>query len=676
MTAGEEAARRIDELRRSIRHHDRLYYGRAAPEISDYEYDQLFAELKGLEEEYPELVTPTSPTQRVGGEPLDRLDSAAHRTPMLSLDNSYSVDELRAWYDRMGRELGKPPGALACELKIDGISISLIYRDSRFVSAVTRGDGLVGDDVTVAARTIRGLPLKVDGAPSQLEVRGEVYMSRSAFQEVNRLRLESGESEFANPRNATAGAIRLLNSRETARRKLAMWSYQVVEAEGWEMDSHVESLERLGLLGFPISPGLKRCSDLAEAEAFIDLAGQRRSDLDFDTDGVVVKLDALAEQRSVGATARAVRWAVAFKFPPEGVTTVLEDIIVQVGRTGVLTPVAVLEPVEVAGSTVSRATLHNFDEVARLDVRIGDTVLIAKGGDVIPRLDDVLISERQPGVEPFPIPDRCPVCSTPVERDAGEVALRCPNQRCPAVVASSLRHFVSRRAMEVEGLGEKLLDQLAREGLISDPASLWDLRAEQLEGLAGWGELSAANLLQELDRARTAPLHRLLFGLGIPHVGERSARLLARRFGSLEALAKASTEQLEEVEGVGPVVAASVEGWLAQEGHRALLARLQERGIDPTDDAVDAAAADTPLEGLTFVITGALHEPRPWIRERLEGLGAKVAGSVSGRTSFLVAGSDAGSKLNRAKELGIEVLDEDGLENLVIERTGRSFWEH
>ncbi len=674
MTARQAAARRIVELRRLIRRHDRLYYGLAAPEISDFDYDRLFSELRRLEEQYPELVTPTSPTQRVGGEPLDGLQPAAHGMPMLSLDNSYSLDELRAWYDRMCRELGGPPASLAAELKIDGISISLIYREGRLKSAVTRGDGQVGDDVTIAARTVRGLPLEVEDAPSRLEVRGEVYMARSAFLDVNRLRREAGEAEFANPRNAAAGAIRLLDSRETARRRLALWSYQVVEAEGWEMASHVETLERLGALGFPISPGLIRCSDLGAVETFIDGAGRRREELDFETDGVVVKLDALAEQSLVGTTARAVRWAVAFKFPPEGVTTFLEDIIVQVGRTGVLTPVAVLEPVSVAGSTVSRATLHNFDEVARLDVRIGDTVVVAKGGDVIPRVDGVVVAERPEGAEPFPIPECCPVCATPVEKDPGEVALRCPNGECPAVVASRLRHFVSRRAMEVEGLGERLLDQLAREELINDPASLWDLRAEQLEGLAGWGERSAAKLLRELERARSAPLHRLLFGLGIPHVGERSARLLARRFGSLEALAGASAEQLEEVEGVGSVVAASVRGWFARADTLSLLSRLRERGVDPTEQVVDHAATDQPLAGLTFVITGSLRESRPRVRQRLEGLGAKVVGSVSGKTSFVVAGNDAGSKLARAGEMGVEVLDEEGLERLVLERTGRSFW--
>jgi DNA ligase (NAD+) len=675
MNDRDRAARRIDELRRLIRHHDRLYYGLAAPEISDFEYDRLFAELQRLEEEHPELASPTSPTRRVGGDPLEELASAEHRVPMLSLDNSYSLQELRAWYDRMCRELDRPPDALAAELKIDGISISLTYVGGRIATALTRGDGLMGDDVTAAARTVRGLPLEVEGAPPRLEVRGEVYMPRSAFREVNRRRREAGESEFANPRNAAAGAIRLLDSRETARRRLALWCFQVVDADGWDLVSHVESLERLGSLGFPVSPGLCRCADLGEAERFIDDVAGRRAELDFDTDGVVVKLDSIAEQRKVGATARAVRWAVAFKFPPEGVATVLEDIVVQVGRTGVLTPVAVLEPVTVAGSTVSRATLHNFDEVERLDVRIGDTVLVAKGGDVIPRVDGVAIDRRPVGSSAFPIPDRCPVCGTPVVKDPGEVALRCPNDRCPAVVASRLRHFVSRGAMEVEGLGGRLLDQLAREGLVSDAASLWDLEAEQLHELPGWGERSAAKLLQELERASRAPLHRLVFGLGIPHVGERSAKMLSQRFGSLDALAGASQEQLEEVDGVGPVMAAAIGDWFAHHENARLVARLRERGVDPRQEPAVDAVLDRPLSGLVFVITGALSEPRPRVRERLERLGATVTGSVSRKTDYLVAGNDAGSKLVRAGELGVEVLDEAGLERLVVERTGRSFWE-
>ncbi len=677
MTARRDPATRIEELRRTIRHHDRLYYTEAAPEISDLEYDRLFAELRRFEAEHPELASETSPTQRVGGEPLDGLRQVAHSTPMLSLDNSYSKDDLRAWHRRMCRELGEEPSGLAAELKIDGVSMSLVYEYGRLARAVTRGDGQVGDEVTANARTIRGLPLEIDGAPALVEVRGEVFMPRSVFELLNRRRREAGETEFANPRNATAGAIRLLDPRETARRRLSVWCYQLERAEGWRQDSHVASLERLRAAGFPVSPAVRRCCGLDDVESYIEEWQGRRSELDFDTDGIVVKLDSAGQRAAVGATARAVRWAVAYKFPPEGVTTRLLGIVVQVGRTGVLTPVAILDPVVVAGSTVARATLHNFDEVARLDARVGDTVWVAKGGEVIPKVVGVVLSERPDGAEAYPIPTRCPACATPVERRAGEVAVRCPNPGCPAVVASRLRHFVSRGAMEIEGLGGERLDQLAREGLLTDAASLWDLRAEQLEPLPGWGKLSAAKLMAELGAARARPLERLLFGLGIPLVGERAARALARAFGSVTGLATATAEELEEVAGIGPVMAASVRRWFADPGNAALVARLRERGVDPTEEvvAVEEGESDRPLAGSTFVITGTLSRPRPDFRERLEELGATVAGSVSARTSFLVAGEDAGSKLARAQQLGVEVLDEAGLERLVEERTGRALWQ-
>ena len=677
MTAKRDPAVRIEQLRRLIRHHDRRYYIEAAPEISDLEYDRLFAELRRLEEEHSELASPTSPTQRVGGEPLAGLRQVAHSAPMLSLDNSYSKDDLRAWHRRMCRELGAEPAGLAAELKIDGVSIALVYEDGRLARAVTRGDGQVGDDVTANARTIRGLPLEVEGAPPLVEVRGEVFMPRSVFEALNRRRREAGETEFANPRNATAGAIRLLDPRETARRRLSVWCYQLERGEGWRSDSHVAALERLRDAGFPVSPAVRRCRSLDEVEAYIEEWRGRRPELDFDTDGIVVKLDSTGERAAAGATARAVRWAVAYKFPPEGVTTRLTDIVVQVGRTGVLTPVAILEPVAIAGSTVSRATLHNFDEVARLDVRVGDTVWVAKGGEVIPKVEGVVLAERPDGAESYPIPQACPACATPVERRAGEVAVRCPNPGCPAVVASRLRHFVSRGAMEIEGLGGERLDQLAREGLVTDAPSLWDLTAEQLEPLPGWGKISAAKLVAELEGARARPLERLLYGLGIPLVGERAARALARAFGSVTAVAAAASGELEEVEGIGPVMAASVVRWFADPGNAALVARLRERGVDPSEAvaAADGGDTDQPLAGLTFVITGTLSRPRPAFRERLEGLGATVTGSVSARTSFVVAGEDAGSKLEKAQELGIEVLDEAGLGRLVEERTGRTLWQ-
>ena len=666
------ASQRVEELRRLIRHHDRLYYTLGVPEISDFEYDQLYAELRRLEAENPGLVTPDSPTQRVAGAPLEELENVAHVVPMLSLDNTYSTDELASWYERVRRQLGSKPSRLVAELKIDGASISLHYEEGRLARAVTRGNGAVGDDVTVNARTIRQLPLVLIGAPPLLEVRGEVYMARSMFQEVNRRRREAGEPEFANPRNATAGSIRLLDPRQAAARRLSLWCYQVARIEGCELEGQAAALELLQELGFPVSPGWRVCPGLGEVETVIREWAERRSQLDFDTDGVVVKVDLLAEQAALGATARAVRWAVAYKYPPEGRTTQVEDIVIQVGRTGVLTPVAVLRPVTVAGSTVSRATLHNFEEVARLDVRVGDTVWVTKGGEVIPKVVGVVTSERPAAALPLVEPERCPACGAAVVRVPGEVAVRCPNRDCPAVVASGLRHFVSRGAMDIEGLGGKLVDQLLGEGLISDPASLWELKPEQLARLDGWGELSAANLLRELGAARERPLHRLIFALGVPHVGERVARTLAARFRTLETLAHARQEDIDALEGIGPTIAAAVVEWFAEARNRRLVERLAERGVAPEEP--DQDLTPRPLAGCTVVVTGVLSRPRQEVEERLEALGAKITGSVSRRTSLVVAGADAGSKLERARELGVEVLDEEGVDRLIRERGGGSLW--
>ncbi len=665
--------RRAEELRRLLRRHDHLYYVLATPEISDFEYDQLFSELKELEADHPELMTPNSPTQRVGGRPLDGLVQVAHAHPMLSLDNSYSKEELRSWWVRAERELGRDPGDLAAELKIDGVSISLIYEDRRLVRAVTRGDGTVGDDVTANVRTIRGLPLVLEAAPSLLEVRGEVYMARSTLSELNRARLEAGEPELANPRNATAGSIRLLDGRQAARRRLSVWCYQLVRAADREATSHIEDLEWLAELGLPISPHIERCSNLDQAEAFIDRWEEDRMQLDYDTDGIVVKIDGAAQRATLGATARAVRWAVAYKFPPEGRMTVVEDVVVQVGRTGVLTPVAELEPVALSGSTVSRATLHNFDEVERLDLRVGDTVWVTKGGEVIPKVVGVVSSQRPEGAEQVSVPTRCPSCGTPVVREEGEVALRCPNSRCPGVVAARLRHFTSRGAMEIEGLGGKKLDQLIAAGLITDVASLWDLDAATLAELPRWQETSANKLVAELDAARSRPLHRLLFGLGVPGVGERAARQLTQRFPTLEALAAARSEELETINGIGPSLSASLVGWFADDRNRSLIDGLRSRGIDPEKTRIDEAGIQ-PLTGMTVVVTGVLSRSRREIKARLEALGATVVGSVSSKTTHLLAGVDAGGKLAKATSLGVEIVDEDGLEELMRRKGGDSLW--
>jgi DNA ligase (NAD+) len=666
---------RIEELRDEIRRHDRLYYVQATPEISDYEYDRLLAELVRLETEHPEFAADDSPSQRVGGEPLDELRSVRHAVPMLSLDNTYSIDELHAWYRRMEKQLGHPPTALAVELKIDGVSISLHYEDGRLVRAVTRGDGIVGDDVTANVRTIRSLPLAIPEAPAVMEIRGEVYMARSVFASHNRRREAAGEPLLANPRNATAGSVRLLDSREAARRKLSVWCFQLVTAEGRESEGHVADLEFLDQLGLPVSPGFARCTDLDGAIARIEAWRGERFAMDFETDGVVVKIDDPGERARLGATARAVRWAVAFKYPPEDRATRLVDVQIQVGRTGVLTPVAHLEPVEVSGSTVSRATLHNFDEVERLGLRTGDTVRITKGGEVIPKVVGVVLDARQADAEPILRPDACPVCGTPVEQDPDEVALRCPNRDCPAVCAAQLRHFVSRGAMEIEGLGGRSLEQLTESGMVTDPASLWDLQADALADLPGWGEISAANLMSQLDEARRRPLGRLVFALGVPHVGQRAAGLLAREFGSLEGLAAADGDAIEAIEGLGPVIAESVVAFFADERNAALVQRLVGHGVNPVEATPDPQSGSAPLDGLNVVITGTLSHGRREFKERLEELGATVTGSVSKKTDLLVAGAEAGSKLAKATSLGVEVMDEEALEAWLRDRGGDGLWE-
>lgn len=658
---------RIEWLRKEIRRHEYLYYVLAQPEISDFAFDQLMAELKTLEAAHPELVTPDSPTQRVGGAVLDELPQVRHEIPMLSLDNSYNEGELAEWYGRVVRALGRKPDHLVAELKIDGVSLSLIYENGVLVRAVTRGNGEVGEEVTTNAKTIPTIPLRLPEELPLLEVRGEVYMPRPVFLELNRRRREEGEEPFANPRNATAGSIRLLDSRECARRGLRFFAYQIPRIQGRQLRYHSQALELLAQWGFATNPGWRRCPDLPCVHAFVEEWGQKRKSLAFDIDGVVVKVDNLAEQQALGATSKFPRWAVAYKYPPEGERTRVKNIVVQVGRTGTLTPVAELEPVRLAGTTVTRATLHNADEVARLDVRVGDTVWVEKGGDVIPKVVAVDISSRPEGAERFSMPERCPVCGTPVVREAGEVAIRCPNTSCPAVQKARLLHFCSRAGMDIQGLGEQRVEQLLQAGMLSDPASLWDLDWDRLAALPGWGEKSAENLKKQLEDARTRPLWRLLVALGIRHVGERAAKLLASRFGSLSALAQARQEELEDIEGIGPTIAESVVRFFASPEGKELVRRLQERGIDPRETP-EKPAGPAPLSGLSFVITGTLSRPREQVAALLEAAGAQVSDSVSRKTSYLIVGQNPGSKLNKAQSLGVPVLDEEQLRRLLYEK--------
>ncbi|MEO8430747.1 MAG: NAD-dependent DNA ligase LigA [Acidobacteriota bacterium] len=661
-TAPPEAARRAAELRTEIVRHERLYYLEDRPEVTDAQFDLLMRELVALEEKYPELAVPDSPARRVGGVAAEGFAAVEHAVPMLSLENAYSWDEALAWLARARRILGEEPSGYVAELKIDGLSIALRYEDGRLVRGATRGDGTRGEDVTENVRTIRSIPLRI-AETGTLEVRGEVFYSKKAFERVNADREAEGESLFANPRNAAAGTMRLLDSRVTSRRKLDAWLYSVAAAPRLPA-SQSEALRYLSSLGFRVSPHAKRCATFEEVREYLDHWGTARRGLDYETDGVVVKVDDRALQERLGATAKSPRWALAYKYPAEEKTTRVVDISVQVGRTGTLTPVAHLDPVVLGGTTVKRATLHNYEDLARKDVRVGDTVVVEKGGDVIPKVVRVLPEARPADSVPFAMPANCPVCGDPVARDAEEVATRCVNPACPAVVREALRHFCSRRAMDIEGLGEKLVDQLVTAGLLTDVSSIYSLTAEDLVPLERWGEKSAGNLVAEIERSKQNDLSRLVFALGIRHVGEKAARILARRFRTLDAIAAASPEELQHADEIGPNTAAAVSGWFGHSKHRELVERLRGQGVQFASRE-EAPPPDAPLARKTVVLTGALPGvTRDEAAALLEAAGAKVSGSVSKKTDYVVAGEEAGSKLEKALALGVPVVTWD--EMLVI----------
>jgi DNA ligase (NAD+) len=649
-----DARRRVEELHSEIRRHERLYYVEDRPELTDADFDRLMSELAELERQHPDLATPDSPTRRVGGEPAEGFATVEHSLPMLSLENAYSWDEAEAWRARVVRSLGQEPDGYVAELKIDGLSIALRYEDGVLVRGATRGDGFRGEDVTDNVRTIRTIPLRLS-EPETLEVRGEVFYPRSAFGKLNAEREAAGEPLFANPRNAAAGTLRLLDSRITARRGLAACLYAIAVA-GKLPPTQSAALERLKALGLPAHPHWKRLPTFAEVRNFVEEWGAAREELDFETDGVVIKVDDRRLQEELGATAKSPRWALAYKYPPEDATTIVRDISVHVGRTGVLTPVAHFDPIVLAGTTVKRATLHNYEDLARKDVRVGDTVVVEKGGDVIPKVVRVVAEKRPAESVPFAMPEICPVCGDPVAREEGEVATRCVNPACPAVVREALRHFCSRRAMRIEGLGEKLVDQLVREGLLTDVASIYALTANSLAQLERWGEKSASNLIAEIEQSRESDLSRLLFALGIRHVGEKAAGTLARRFGSLDTLMEATEDDLQGVEEVGPNTAAAIVGWFSHPRHRELVERLRSHGVNFRSKEPRPAAGG-PLAGKTVVLTGSLPGvTRDEAARRLQAAGARIAGSVSKKTDYVVAGEAAGSKLEKAKSLGVETV--------------------
>ncbi|MBV9763059.1 MAG: NAD-dependent DNA ligase LigA [Acidobacteriaceae bacterium] len=657
----EPLEKRAEELRKQLEHHEYLYYVLDQPEISDAEFDGLMRELRGIEEAHPELRTPDSPTQRVGGAPREGFVKVAHSSPMLSLDNALNEQELRDFDARVSGLLKSKDYEYVAELKLDGLSMAAHYSAGRLEQALTRGDGRVGEDVTENARTIRSLPLRTrKGALEQggFEVRGEVVMPRKSFERLNEERDAGGLARFANPRNAAAGALRALDPGVTAARQLDYFSYFLLRDGRPAMESHWASLETLTAAGFKVNPHRKKCEGIEELLEFIREWENKRDGLPYETDGVVAKIDSIAQQESLGWTAKAPRWAVAFKYPARQSQTVLESIEVQVGRTGTLTPVAHLKPVTIGGVTVARATLHNEDEIARLGVEIGDTVLVERSGDVIPKI--VRVVEHGRKRRSFQMPRSCPVCGGHVAREEGEAASRCVNTNCPARLRESLLHFASRHVMDIDGMGDALVDQLLSRGMVHNIADLYGLTVEQLLELERMGNKSASKVIHNIDQSRSRPLARVLNGLGIPFVGERTAQILASYFGSLDEIAKAPAETLQEVNEVGPKVAESICEFFAEKRNRELVDRLRAAGL--TFTGPKEKKKEGPLTGTTFVLTGTLPTlTREEAKLRIEQAGGKVAGSVSSKTSFVVAGEEAGSKLDKAKQLGVPVLDEAGL---------------
>jgi DNA ligase (NAD+) len=664
VTTREKAETRIARLREEIRRHEHLYYVLAKPEISDEQYDALERELRELEAEFPDLVTPTSPTQRVGEKPSSEFPAVVHRTPMLSLDNTYSEEELREFEARIFRAVGEREMAYTAELKIDGLSMALHYEHGRLVRAVTRGDGVRGDDVTPNARAIRAIPLELRGndVPQELEARGEVFLPRSRFLAINEEREQNEEEPFANPRNAAAGTMKSLDARVVEKRGLEIFLYSVAHARGTALESQWQALERMREWGLRTNPASRRCRGMDEVLAVIEEWRDKRGSLAYEIDGVVVKVDDFALQQELGTTSKFPRWAIAYKYPALQAATVVEAILTYVGRTGKLTPVAHLEPVFLAGTTVGRATLHNEEEVARKDVRVGDTVLIERGGEVIPKVVSVVLEKRPASAKPWTPPAACPVCGTPVVRAEGEVDRRCPNVSCPAQVEERFKHYARREAMDIEGLGNVVVHELLERGLVKDFADLYALRFEDLAPLfapkAKKGEsLGARNLLEAIEASRSRELRRLVFGLGIRFVGERAAMLLARHFHSLRAIEQAPVEAIDDIYEIGPAVAGSVHAWFRDPANQSLVRRLEAAGLRVEEEG--QAPGSLALQGQQFVLTGTLESmTRDEAKAAIEAAGGRVTGSVSKKTTAVVAGRDAGSKLERARELEVPVIDE------------------
>jgi DNA ligase (NAD+) len=664
MPALKEVEKKIEALREKIRRHERLYYVLDNPEISDADFDKLMQQLKSVEAEHPSLVTPDSPTQRVGGKPREGFVKVPHSSPMLSLDNTYNEDELRDWERRVHELTGRSDVDYVCELKLDGMSLALIYEDGKLVRGVTRGDGSVGEDVTLNVRTVRSIPLSIPkdrlkkaGIPPDFEVRGELLMPTASFKKINEERERNGLPTFANPRNFTAGTVRQLDPNVTAERRMDYFPYILLQNGRTYFNHHSKTLAALDSAGFKVNPNHKLVHSMDEVWAFIQEWEAKRDSLPYEIDGIVVKVDRIALQDELGFTGKAPRWAIAYKYAARAGITKLEDIRVQVGRTGKLTPVAMLAPVLIGGTTVRNATLHNMDEIDRLGVKIGDWVQVERGGDVIPKVAKVIDDKDHPrGHKLFHMPENCPVCGTKVVRTEGEVDYRCVNANCPAKLLGTILHFGSRGVMNIDGMGESLVTQLIDRGMVRNVADIYDLSKKDLLSLDRFADKSAQNILDEIEASKRLPLERVIYGLGIRMVGERTAQFLAEHFGSMEALEQASVEELQNVDEVGPRIAESIVEFFSIAANRKLVDRLSEAGLTLKGKKKERG---TKLAGKTFVLTGTLAKhTRDEAKKMIEDAGGKVTGSVSKKTDYVVAGADAGSKLDKAKELGVAVIDE------------------
>ena len=665
-SAGNDVRRRIQELSEKIRAHDHKYYVLSDPTISDEKYDLLMRELADLEEQFPELRTPDSPTQRVGGQPTKEFSSVTHSVPMLSLANTYSEEELLDFDRRVDSLLQHEVYRYIAELKIDGVAISLKYEDGVLVQGATRGDGVQGDEITNNLKTIRSIPLRSHAAKIRLrnfEVRGEIYMRKKDFERMNAERELAGEKLFVNARNSTSGTLKLQDPKIVAARRLNMFSY-FLRTDDVSLKSHFDNLQVLKEMGFVVNENIRVCKTIRDVKAFCDEWKDRRESLPYDIDGVVVKVDSLRQQEELGAVAKSPRWAIAYKFPAQQVETQLLAITLQVGRVGTITPVAELEPVFVGGTTVSRATLHNEDYIKELDLRVGDIVTVEKGGDVIPKVSAVNTAKRPKGTKPFTMPKECPVCGSKIYRPEGEAAYYCENSECPAQVRGRIEHFAHRGAMDIEGLGEAVIDLLVNEKLIHTLADIYSLRQNQLVPLERMGEKSAQNLIDAIERSKQQPFHKVIFALGIRYVGAGVAKLLADSFGSIDKIQGASREDLEHVEGIGPRIAESVVRFFKERHTKELINKLQRAGV--TLKSAKKKSSSQPFAGKTFVLTGGLDSmSRDEAKERIESLGGKVTSSVSAKTDFVVVGTDAGSKFDKAVELGVKTVDEKEFQKMI-----------